>query len=215
MVMLLSMVKRYLLLPKTMSSLRLLILTAMMSGGLSLAQSLVAAENPNETVIAQELQRTQTEPDSVASVTIAAPVGFVFEFLTSRPHDYTDNAVEAAFDHSGSEISNGLGRGSIRTITLENGDTLFQRFLLFDQPATYAYLTDMDRSTVSLPLNYSIARYELTELTDSSTALRVSLVYQPSSRLLAFIVRRAFRSALQNEFERAVEVIETQWRNSP
>ncbi len=73
----------------------------------------------------------------------------------------------------------------------------------------------MDRSTVSLPLNYSIARYELTELTDSSTALRVSLVYQPSSRLLAFIVRRAFRSALQNEFERAVEVIETQWRNSP
>jgi hypothetical protein len=209
------MTSRYPLLLLTLISARSLVLVVLVSAGLVLTNTLAAAENLNATVIAQELQRTQSGPDSVASVTIAAPVAFVFEFLTNRPHDYTDDAASVAFDHSNSGVPDGLGRGSTRTISMENGETLFQRFLMFNRPMTYAYLTDMDRSTVSVPLNYSIARYELTELTDSTTALRVALVYQPSSRLLAFFVRRAFNSSLQSDFERAAEIIGTAWRSAP
>jgi len=190
-----------------------LVLPAVIS--LFLVSTLFAAETLNEAFIAQELQRTQSAPDSVASVSIAAPIDFVFEFLVRRPDDYTADAVGVAFDHAGSDTPGELGRGSVRTISMNNGETLFQRFLMLNPPAMYVYLTDMAKSTVSLPLNYSIARYELSEMADGSTMLQVALVYEPSSRLLAFFVRRAFRSALQRDFEQAAELIEAEWRNGP
>lgn len=179
--------------------------------GLMLISTLHAVENLTEEFITQELERAQSEPDSVASVAIAAPPEFVFDYLLSRPDDYTADATDVAFDHADSEAPGEPGRGSIRTIFMANGEALFQRFLNLDRPRTYAYLTDMDRSTVSLPLNYSIARYEFAEESDGTTLLRVSLVYEPSSRLLAFFVRRAFRSALQRDFERAAARIEAAW----
>lgn len=172
-----------------------------------------AAEALNESFIKQELERTQSAPDSVASVSIAAPPEFVFDFLSRRPHDYTSDAVGVEFDHSESESAEGdISRGSIREITMNDGGTLVQRFLIYDAPVTYAYLTDMENSTVSAPLNYIITRYELSELTGGGTDLQISLVYEPSSRLLAFLVRQAFRSALTRDFERAAGLIEEQWQ---
>lgn len=179
--------------------------------GLLLISTLPAAESLNEGFIAQELQRAQSEPDSVATVAITAPLEFVFDYLANRPDDYTADATDVVFDHADSETPGELGRGSIRTIFMDNGESLYQRFLILDRPRTYAYLTDMERSTVSLPLEYSIARYEFVEESDGTTLLRVALVYEPSSRLLAFFVRRAFRSALQRDFERAAERIEMAW----
>jgi hypothetical protein len=96
-------------------------------------------------------------------------------------------------------------------ITMEDGETLVQRFLLFDAPTTYAYLTDMQRSTFSAPLNYSITRYELFAREDGGTTLQVALAYEPSSRWLAFLVKRAFNSAIQDDFERAAEAIAAAW----
>ena len=196
-----------------MSSTKLTIVT---TAALLFISMLEAAERLSDVFTAQELQRTRSAPDSVTSVTITAPINFVFEFLVRRPNDYTVDAVNVAFDHSGSVSAGVLDRGSVRTISMSNGEILVQRFLIVDRPGEYAYLTDMEKSSVSAPLNYSIARYELSEEAEGITELRVSLVYEPSSRLLAFFVRRAFRSALQRDFERAAELIEAQWKlNSP
>jgi hypothetical protein len=180
--------------------------------GLLLCANVVAAEKwPDKNLIVAELQRTAIAPDSQTTVSIAAPVEFVFDFLSRRPHDYTENAVSVAFDHSDAEIAGLLGSGSDRMITMEDGETLVQRFLLFDAPTTYAYLTDMQRSTFSAPLNYSITRYELFAREDGGTTLQVALAYEPSSRWLAFLVKRAFNSAIQDDFERAAEAIAAAW----
>ena len=175
------------------------------------ASAIAAAKWPDEELIAAELRRTAIAPDTMATVSINAPIEFVFDFLSRRPDDYTENAVGVTFDHTDSEITGVLAIGSDRSITMENGETLVQRFLHFDAPASYAYLTDMQRSTFSAPLNYSIARYELSAQADGGTTLRVALVYEPSSRWMAFFVTRAFNAAVQNDFERAAEAIAAAW----
>jgi len=179
---------------------------------LLLAPVVIAAEALDDTFIAAELQRTAEAPDVVAQVSIAAPVDFVFAFLTRQPHRYTADAATVSFDHAASAAPGQLGPGSERVIGLRSGETLVQRFLLVDAPNSYAYLTDMSRSTLSAPLRYSITRYTLTATGPAESRLQVALVYQPSSRLLAFFVRRAFQSALQRDFDRAAQLIAAQWQ---
>lgn len=158
-------------------------------------------------LIIQELERAQTEPDSATEVVIDAPIDYVFTFLTTRLHDYVADATAVEFDHSGSPRSDQLGKGSIRTATMQNGELLVQRFLLMDPPREFAYHTDMQRSTLEAPLQYSVGRYRLTELNERQTRLNVAVTYRATSRLFGFIVRRAFSSALRRDFERAAGII--------
>jgi hypothetical protein len=158
-------------------------------------------------LIIQELERAQTEPDSATEVVIDAPIDYVFNFLTTRLHDYVADATAVEFDHSGSPRSEQLGKGSIRTATMQNGELLVQRFLLMDPPREFAYHTDMQRSTLEAPLQYSVGRYRLTELNERQTRLNVAVTYRATSRLFGFIVRRAFSSALRRDFERAAGII--------
>ena len=97
---------------------------------------------------------------------------------------------------------------------MEDNDFLIQRFLQFDPPFSYAYLTDMEESTLQAPLNYSLARYEFSEPDEGKTLVHVSVVYEPSSRLLAFFVRRVFNSALRKDFQRAREIIESNYQQT-
>jgi hypothetical protein len=158
-------------------------------------------------LIIQELERAQTEPDSATEVVIDAPIDYVFNFLTTRLHDYVADATAVEFDHSGSPRSEQLGKGSIRTATMQNGELLVQRFLLMDPPREFAYHTDMQHSTLEAPLQYSVGRYRLTELNERQTRLNVAVTYRATSRLFGFIVRRAFSSALRRDFERAAGII--------
>lgn len=158
-------------------------------------------------LIIQELERAQTEPDSATEVVIDAPIDYVFTFLTTRLHDYVADATAVEFDHSGSPRSEQLGKGSIRTATMQNGELLVQRFLLMDPPREFAYHTDMQRSTLEAPLQYSVGSYRLTELNERQTRLNVAVTYRATSRLFGFIVRRAFSSALRRDFERAAGII--------
>ncbi len=160
-----------------------------------------------DALIIQELERAQTEPDSATEVVIDAPIDYVFTFLTTRLHDYVAGATAVEFDHSGSPRSDQLGKGSIRTATMQNGELLVQRFLLMAPPKEFAYHTDMQRSTLEAPLQYSVGRYRLTELNERQTRLNVAVTYRPTSRLFGFIVRRAFSSALRRDFERAAGII--------
>lgn len=161
----------------------------------------------SEGLIIQELERAQTEPDSAIEVVIDAPADYVFTFLTTRLHDYVADASTLEFDHSGSTRSDQLGAGSIRTAIMQNGELLVQRFLLMDSPREFAYHTDMQRSTLEAPLQYSVGRYRLTELNKRQTRLNVSVTYRATSRLFGFIVRRAFSSALRRDFDRAAGII--------
>ena len=70
----------------------------------------------------------------------------------------------------------------------------------------------MEKSTLEAPLDYSITRYELSNTTNETTNLKISVVYRSSSRLLGFFVRRAFVSALEKDFEKAVEIMEIEFR---
>ncbi|MEC7581685.1 MAG: SRPBCC family protein, partial [Pseudomonadota bacterium] len=158
-------------------------------------------------LIIQELERAQTEPDSATEVVIDAPVNYVFTFLTTRLHEYVADATALEFDHSGSLRSDQLGEGSVRTATMQNGELLVQRFLLMAPPREFAYHTDMQRSTLEAPLQYSVGRYRLTELNKRQTRLNVSVTYRATSRLFGFIVRRAFSSALRRDFDRAAGII--------
>ena len=190
-------------LPKLSS---LMLLLFLMSCGLQ------ASEELSESFIASELQRTETDSDSVVIMPIAAPVDFVFGFLTRQLNQYVTNAVSVNFDQASGVSSDILGVGSHRIIIMDNGDKLVQRFLQYHRPFGFAYLTDMEKSTVEAPLDYSIAKYELTDVGDSRTLLKVAIVYKSSTRLLAFFVRRAFNSALQRNFERAAEVIKVAYQ---
>lgn len=169
--------------------------------------SLAGSQTIPDSLIIQELERAQTEPDSATEVVIDAPIDYVFTFLTTRLHDYVADATAVEFDHSGSPRSEQLGKGSIRTATMQNGELLVQRFLLMDPPREFAYHTDMQRSTLEAPLQYSVGRYRLTELNERQTRLHVAVTYRATSRLFGFIVRRAFSSALRRDFERAAGII--------
>jgi hypothetical protein len=169
--------------------------------------SLAGSQTIPDSLIIQELERAQTEPDSATEVMIDAPIDYVFTFLTTRLHDYVADATAVEFDHSGSPRSEQLGKGSIRTATMQNGELLVQRFLLMDPPREFAYHTDMQRSTLEAPLQYSVGRYRLTELKERQTRLNVAVTYRATSRLFGFIVRRAFSSALRRDFERAAGII--------
>ena len=161
----------------------------------------------SEGLIIQELERAQTEPDSAIEVVIDAPADYVFTFLTTRLQDYVADASALEFDHSGSTRSDQLGEGSFRTAIMKNGQLLVQRFLLMDPPREFAYHTDMQRSTLEAPLQYSVGRYRLTELNKRQTRLNVAVTYRATSRLFGFIVRRAFSSALRRDFDRAAGII--------
>jgi len=169
--------------------------------------SLAGSQTIPDSLIIQELERAQTEPDSATEVMIDAPIDYVFTFLTTRLHDYVADATAVEFDHSGSPRSEQLGKGSIRTATMQNGELLVQRFLLMDPPREFAYHTDMQRSTLEAPLQYSVGSYRLTELNERQTRLNVAVTYRATSRLFGFIVRRAFSSALRRDFERAAGII--------
>jgi len=162
--------------------------------------------------IAAELQRTRSDPDSSVSVNIAAPRDYIFNFLTTRLDEYADGAAALQFDHAGSDSMGRLGWGSLRITNMDNEETLAQRFLLFTSPAEFAYHTDMELSTLSAPLKYSVTRYSLTEIDNENTELSVTVTYQASSRLFAFIVRRAFNSALKRDFERASNIISEKYK---
>ena len=165
-------------------------------------------------LIEQELTRTQVDPDQSIEISVNAPLSYVFDFLSLRLNENVEGARAVEFNHSNSEASGRLDIGSIRKLTMENDTYLIQRFLQFQRDIGYAYFTDMDKSTLEAPLNYSLSRYEFSETKEGQTIVRISVVYQSSSRLLAYFVRRAFSSSLRRDFERAAATIEFNYQNN-
>ncbi|MFK7864129.1 MAG: hypothetical protein AB8B95_07900 [Pseudohongiellaceae bacterium] len=168
--------------------------------------SQMAAAQVEEKFIQQELERVGTDPENSVTILVDAPVEFVFKFLMERLDLYTEDAVSVSFDVKGTgEISAAVG--TERTTVMASGETLVQRFLQMDAYNSYAYFTDISKSTLSVPLKYSLAKYDFVSLSSNKTQVKISVVYQPSSRLTAFIVRRLFNSAFERDFNNAATMM--------
>ncbi len=165
-------------------------------------QQLTANETENG-LIEQELARARSDPDNRTAIRVEQPIALVFDALLTRLAEYTEDVASVEFDHSSSEPIGVLGVGSQRITTMTDGKILVQRIILFEAPRRYAYFTDMSLSTVSVPIEYSIGYYNFSEQAEGIVEATVSVAYEPSSRLTAFLVRMGFNRALVRDFEKA------------
>lgn len=179
-----------------------------LSNNIALGQPTLNAE-----FIEQELIRVVKDPENSVTISVDAPIDFVFKFLMERLDLYTEDAESVFFDVPG---INGISAriGTERTTVMSNGETLVQRFLQVEANETYAYFTDISKSTLSVPLKYSLAKYEFSELANNKSQVRISVVYQPSSRLTSFIVRRLFNSAFERDFKNSASIMSRYYRES-
>ena len=168
---------------------------------------LAAAEKFDGQFIAAEVARAIASPDNTVEIIVAQPIGVVFDALLSRLAEYSESISDISFDNSNSQNSEAVGVGSQRITTMDDGTRLVQRIIIFEPPNTFAYFTDMAKSTVSVPIGYSIGYYQFSELQDKTVKAEVSVAYKPSSRLTAFLVRLGFNRALSRDFQKAEEYL--------
>lgn len=74
---------------------------------------------------------------------------------------YTDDIASVSFDHKASQSPDSLGLGSERLALFKDGKPLVQRIVALSKPDSFAYFTDMNKSKVSVPIQYSVAHYAL------------------------------------------------------
>lgn len=180
---------------------------------LAIAASILLVTAPVQTTIAatlseqeitQELQRAESDPDQRVHFKTLAPPDYVFNFLLRRVPEYSTDASALRFADPASDV----GVGSERITVMAGGDLLSQRILRYEPVTEYAYFTDIQRSSVDIPLRYSIGHYRFQETENGGTEVWVSVVFEPSSRLFAFLVRSAFNRALKRDFQRAATLID-------
>jgi hypothetical protein len=164
--------------------------------------------------IQTELERVVSDPENSVTISVDAPVNYVYRFLMERLDLYAKDAETVTFNASG-EDSIQASVGTERTTTMKKGGTLVQRFLIVEPPMTYAYFTDISKSTLSIPLKYSVAKYEFAEVGVKKTTVKISVVYEPSSRLTGFIVRRLFNSAFERDFNNAAKIMSERYLKDP
>jgi hypothetical protein len=164
--------------------------------------------------IQKELERVVSDPENCVTISVDAPVNYVYRFLMERLDLYAKDAETVTFNASG-EDSIQASVGTERTTTMKKGGTLVQRFLIVEPPMTYAYFTDISKSTLSIPLKYSVAKYEFAEVGVKKTTVKISVVYEPSSRLTGFIVRRLFNSAFERDFNNAAQIMSERYLKDP
>ena len=164
--------------------------------------------------IQTELERVVSDPENCVTISVDAPVNYVYRFLMERLDLYAKDAETVTFNASG-EDSIQASVGTERTTTMKKGGTLVQRFLIVEPPTTYAYFTDISKSTLSVPLKYSLTKYEFAEVGVTKTTVKISVVYEPSSRLTGFIVRRLFNSAFERDFNNAAKIMSNRYLKDP
>jgi hypothetical protein len=157
--------------------------------------------------IREQVEKAKTEPNNRVLLNIDQPIEVVFQALLAELPNYSDDVVSTLFDNANSLSRNELDVGSRRISTMENEDILVQKIILFDPPNSFAYFTQMFVSTIKAPIDFSVGYYQFTEQANGRTAVEVSAVFRPSSRLTAFLVRFAFNRAFEQDFKNAEEYL--------
>ena len=167
------------------------------------SSNLATASDYDEKFVLNELERARSNPDNSTTLDVTQPIELVFDALLTRLAEYSENIASISFDHSAAERIGTLGVGSERITTMDDGKRLVQRIIIFEPPKTFAYFTDMAKSTVGVPIDYSIGYYEFRAQQYGRVNAQVSVVYKPSSRLTAFLVSLGFNRALSSDFQKA------------
>lgn len=171
------------------------------------SSNIFAASDYDDQFVLNELERAKSNPDNSTMLEVAQPIELVFDALLTRLAEYSENIASISFDHSAALKTGALGVGSERITTMDDGKRLVQRILIFEPPKRFAYFTDMAKSTVGAPIDYSIGYYKFSEQQDGRVKAAVSVVYKPSSRLTAFLVRLGFNRAMSRDFQKAEEYL--------
>lgn len=171
-----------------------------------------AQDSYDSEFIQAELERAERNPEKSVTISVDAPADYVFRFLMERLDLYTKDAETITFN-TGTRNSIQASVGTERTTTMKEGGTLVQRFLIMEPSSTYAYFTDISKSTLSVPLKYSLAKYVFSQRDANTTTVKISVVYQPTSRLTGFIVRRLFNSAFERDFKNAAKIMSERYQN--
>jgi len=161
----------------------------------------------SDSFIREQFEKAKSDPNNRVLLDIDQSIEMVFQALLAELPDYSDDIISTLFDNSNSLRRDELDIGSRRISTMENEDILIQKIILFDPPNSFAYFTEMSESTVNAPIDYSIGLYQLTEQANGRTAVKVSAVFRPSSRLTAFLVRFAFNRAFEQDFKNTEEYL--------
>tara|TARA_B110000495_G_C23031830_1_gene614788 strand:- start:314 stop:898 length:585 start_codon:yes stop_codon:yes gene_type:complete len=166
-----------------------------------------SANEFSDSFIREQFEKAKSDPNNRVLLDIDQSIEMVFQALLAELPDYSDDIISTLFDNSNSLRRDELDIGSRRISTMENEDILIQKIILFDPPNSFAYFTEMSESTVNAPIDYSIGLYQLTEQANGRTAVKVSAVFRPSSRLTAFLVRFAFNRAFEQDFKNTEEYL--------
>ena len=158
--------------------------------------------------IRTEMQRVKANPDYKVSITIDAPIQEVFDFLLTRVDAYSPDARSVLFDHSNSKKIENLAEGSERITIMKGNKSLVQRLVKIDEPTSFVYFTDMQKTQLKVPITYSIADYEFIQQKNGKVIANISVVYQPKSRTVAPLVRRSFNKAMNRDFNNAKRILE-------
>jgi len=175
---------------------------------------LMAQQAFDKEFAASEMQRAIDKPDTRVTLKVEASQQRVFDALLKQVDRYSDDAVNVSFDHSNSEQPGSLGVGTIRKTEMENGDLLYQRIIHVNEPESFSYFTDMTLSSVSVPLDYTVGYYLLTQASTSTVQATVSVAYQPSSRLTGFLVKRLFNRAVRQDFAKAEQFLNAEGKGT-
>ncbi len=173
---------------------------------LPLSQLLAASEYDSQFINA-ELERAITQPDNSVSISVEQPIQLVFDALLTQLAEFSEDIAEISFEAGNPDEPEELGVGSLRMTTMTDGRQLAQRIIVYEPPHSFAYFTDMSLSTVSVPIDYLIGHYTFSEQPNGSVDAKVSIAYQPSSRLTSIIVRLGFSRTLARDFQRAEEYL--------
>ena len=153
--------------------------------------------------IQKELERAKTDPDHTTNIMVRGSIDEVFTFLLERLDLFISDARRVAFDHNNAEVPGALGVGSERRTTMANQRTLVQRMLHVASPTAFAYFTDMEQSTLEVPITYSVTYYQLTKQENGAVDVRVSVVFKPKSRVIGPLVRLGFKRGMNRDFKKA------------
>ena len=162
-----------------------------------------AAIEFDDSFIEEQLELLKNEPSNRVVLDIDLPIEEVFSALLSGLPNYSDDVIELRFDNSQSLKKDSIGVGSRRFSTMDNEGILVQKIVAYDPPNTFSYFTEMSRSTVSIPIDFSLGHYELSVQADGRTRAEVSALYKASSRLTGFLVRLLFNRAFEQDFKKA------------
>ena len=128
-----------------------------------------------------------------------------FTYLLTEVDLYDDSIVEVTFDHSESETPGEFGVGSARICTFDDGKTLYEPILVYEPYEYYAYTTDPERSTMSIPVRDVVMFYQFEGQRDGTTLATVRAHYTPTIWIASPVIRSVFNRTVVKTFATATD----------